>query len=424
MKDSASIDTSWGQARRLLGIRLDNMGDVLMTTPAIRALRSAVPGRSVDLWCSPSGAAIARMVPEIDRTLVARVPWMKVPDASDTDTRAMIDTLRDGRYDAAVIFTVYSQSPLPAALACHLAGIPLVLAHCRENPYHLLSEWVPEPEPGSHVRHEVQRQLDLVAHVGAPATNTRLSLAVPELDRARLHGKLAHLGIFDGEPWIVAHCGATAASRRYPAERYAEVLTHLGRRHGHVLLTGTPDEKDLVAGIAREAGGSAIDLAGALTLGELAALIEEADLLISNNSGPVHMAAALGTPVVVLYALTNPQHTPWEVPQRVLYHDVPCKYCYRSVCPQGHHACLAGVTSGEVIAAAESLLCATRKGGHDRDHDSSQPPDPNGDLDAGQDHDDAPVRCDGHGRGAEHPAPLVQMLDAALPGPPPRFLMP
>jgi ADP-heptose:LPS heptosyltransferase len=88
----------------------------------------------------------------------------------------------------------------------------------------------------------------------------------------------------------------------------------------------------------------------------MVALIADAALLISNNSGPVHMAAALGTPVVVLYALTNPQHTPWQVRQRVLYHDVPCKYCYRSVCPQGHHACLSAVTPGEVIAAAEALL--------------------------------------------------------------------
>ena len=78
-------------------------------------------------------------------------------------------------------------------------------------------------------------------------------------------------------------------------------------------------------------------------------------LLISNNTGPVHIAAAVGTPVVDLYALTNPQHTPWRVPNRVLFNDVPCKYCYRSICPMGHHACLRGVDADTVIDAALEL---------------------------------------------------------------------
>src|SRR5205823_14157314 len=90
-------------------------------------------------------------------------------------------------------------------------------------------------------------------------------------------------------------------------------------------------------------------------LAELAALISLAPVLIANNTGPVHVAAALGTPVVDLYALTNPQHTPWAVPNRVLNHDVPCKYCYKSVCPQGHHNCLRLVTPPAVAQAAREL---------------------------------------------------------------------
>src|SRR5690606_39098413 len=86
---------------------------------------------------------------------------------------------------------------------------------------------------------------------------------------------------------------------------------------------------------------------------------DAAALLVCNNSGPAHIAAALGVPVVDLYALTNPQHTPWQVPHRVLFHDVPCKYCYRSVCPQGHHACLAEVAPASVAAAARELLAGS-----------------------------------------------------------------
>jgi ADP-heptose:LPS heptosyltransferase len=97
-------------------------------------------------------------------------------------------------------------------------------------------------------------------------------------------------------------------------------------------------------------------LAGELDLGKLAALISLSPLLIANNTGPAHIAAAVGTPIVDLYALTNPQHTPWQVPNRVLYHMVPCLNCYQSVCPQGHHDCLAKVEPERVVEAVIELL--------------------------------------------------------------------
>jgi ADP-heptose:LPS heptosyltransferase len=97
-------------------------------------------------------------------------------------------------------------------------------------------------------------------------------------------------------------------------------------------------------------------LDGDLSLGELAALIEAAALLIANNSAPAHLAAAVGTPVIDLYALTNPQHAPWRAHARVLSHDVPCRWCLKSVCPEGHHQCLRGVDEAAVIDAAQTLL--------------------------------------------------------------------
>jgi ADP-heptose:LPS heptosyltransferase len=97
-------------------------------------------------------------------------------------------------------------------------------------------------------------------------------------------------------------------------------------------------------------------LAGRLSFEELAALIARAPLLVSNNTSAVHLASAVSTPVVDLYALTNPQHTPWRVPSRVLFEDVPCRFCYKSVCPEGHHRCLAGVPPEAVVAAVIDLL--------------------------------------------------------------------
>ena len=102
-----------------------------------------------------------------------------------------------------------------------------------------------------------------------------------------------------------------------------------------------------------------LSLVGQLDIAELIALLQAAPLLLSNNTGPVHLAAAVGTPVVDLYALTNVQHTPWQVPHRLLFHDVPCRVCYRSICPEGHHHCLELVTPDQVVAAILDLLAET-----------------------------------------------------------------
>src|SRR5262249_40601677 len=149
-------------------------------------------GRRLTLLTSRAGAAIASLVPEIDDVIVYEAPWMRAT-APRPDARrdwAMAELLGRRRFDAAVIFTVYSQSPLPAALLCRLAGIPRRLAHCRENPYQLLSDWIPEPEPRSVVRHEVRRHLDLVAAVGCQSTDERLSLRVPSGARRRVRALL------------------------------------------------------------------------------------------------------------------------------------------------------------------------------------------------------------------------------------------
>lgn len=378
---------AWQSARRILCVRLDNLGDVLMTTPALHALKQAVPGRHLSLLASGGGAAISPWLDDVDDTIAWEAPWMKgrmtgvgstgsgSPDIHSqgqgcADLR-LCERLRAGNYDAAVIFTVYSQSPLPAALLCHLAGIPLRLAHCRENPYGLLSHWIPETEPHGQVRHEARRQLDLVASTGAVSPDARMRLHVPDEARRKVDVLLHELGLRQGQPVVVMHPGATAASRRYPPSGFAQAAAELACTHdGLVLVTGGSGEADLTAEVCaladvpsrRSSSGQSLrlgqvrDLAGRLALPVFAALIERCDVLVSNNSGPVHIAAAVGTPVVDLYALTNPQHTPWQVPHRLLYHDVPCRYCYRSVCPQGHHDCLRKVAPESIVTAAHELL--------------------------------------------------------------------
>jgi lipopolysaccharide heptosyltransferase II len=347
----------WQDAAEVLCVRLDGAGDVLMTTPALRALREAKAGRRITLLASAAGAAAARQVPEIDEVIVFGAPWMKAPCASAHEELALVADLAARRFDAAVIFTVYSQSALPAAHLCYLAQVPLRLAHCRENPYHLLTDWRPDPEPQRLVRHEVRRQLDLVESVGCEPRDERLSFTPSIRARRRVGRLLAAARVDRDRPLVVAHPGASAPSRRYPADRFAVALDLLCEETGaEILLTGDAAEAELVAGILAAVRGPVHSLAGQLDLDELGALLARADVVISNNTGPAHIAAAVGTPVVDLYALTNPQHTPWHVQHRVLYHDVPCRYCYKSVCPLGHHDCLRAVEPAAVASAAVELL--------------------------------------------------------------------
>jgi lipopolysaccharide heptosyltransferase II len=352
------MSADWNQARRLLCVRLDSLGDVLMCTPAMRALREAHPERRLSLLTSPTAAPALPFIPELDDALVYEAPWMK--GSPDRDPQADLDfaaRLAEHNFDAAVIFNSYSQSPLPAALLCYLARIPLRLGYCHENPYQLLTDWLPDPEPDSVIRHEVRRQLDLAAHIGCHPSSTRMSFAVPEADLGTVRERLAGFGIDAERPWILLHAGASAPSRRYPVTHWAEAIRQLNRRLGcPMVLTGSADEVALVDAIREACGVAVHSLAGQLSLGELGAALKLANVVACNNTGPAHIAAAVGTPLVDLYAMTNPQHTPWQVRNRLLYHDVPCRFCMKSVCPQGHNECLTKIAPERVADAVCGLL--------------------------------------------------------------------
>jgi lipopolysaccharide heptosyltransferase II len=355
-------DRAWGTARNILAVRLDTIGDVLMTTPALRALRS-VENTRITLLTSSAGARVAALVPEIDHVVTYEAPWMKHTDPSDPAVDLLVAEDLAGRgFDAAVIFTVFSQSPLPAAMLCRLARIPRRAAHCRENPYHLLTEWIRETEPERGIRHEVRRQLDLVAALGRTTSDERLSLRVPDAARRRVRELLRREGLDTVDPWVAVHPGASAPARRYPAGGYADAASLLSHAGFRVVFTGTGSERPLIEPIRSAMDARSWSLAGRLDLADLAALIEAAPVLVTNNTGPAHVAAAVGTPVVDLYALTNPQHTPWRVPSRVLFEDVPCRNCFGSICREGHHRCLRGVAPPAVAAAAIELFERRRDG--------------------------------------------------------------
>jgi ADP-heptose:LPS heptosyltransferase len=354
----------WAQARRVLAVRLDNLGDVLMTTPALAAVRQTLPQVHLALLAAPSAAALRPHLSDVDEVIAFDAPWVKAgaqalaeagqpPGSAEL---ALVDRLRQARFDAAVIFTVCTQSALPAALLCRLAGIPLVLAHSRERAYGLLSHEVRDTDaiaPG--LRHEVRRQLDLVAHVGLHTADERLRLALRPQDHAAAHEALQAAGVDPAGAYVLLHPGASAASRRYPAEAFGAAADLLQREGLPVVLCAGPGEQALLQAVAAAVRGPRHVLPTLPGLGALAAVVAGAQVLVANNSGPVHVAAAVGTPVVDLYALTNPQHTPWQVPAAVLNRDVPCRNCLQSVCPQPGHPCLQGVPPAEVAAAVQAL---------------------------------------------------------------------
>ncbi len=348
----------WSDVQRVLCVRLDTMSGLLLTTPALRAIRQTFPGCRLAMLTSPSGAQTARLCPEIDAVFRYEALWTRCGSAErppDAEVQ-LIDQFRHWGFDAAVIFTRHGQDPLPAAMLCYLGTIPRRLAYSQENLCQLLTDPVPETEPAGPVRHEVQRQLDLVAAVGCHTDDQRLSLAVPEQVLVDVEGLLLKRGFQAGEPWVVIHPGATAPARRWPPESFAALARMLVRQHDcRVVFTGTEADRALVEGICAAMDAPAESLVGYLDVAHLAGLLALAPLLVSNNTAPVHLAAAVGTPVVDIYALTAPDRTPWAVPHRVVSRDVPCKYCFHSVCPQGHGNCLRQVTPEEVLSAVLDL---------------------------------------------------------------------
>jgi ADP-heptose:LPS heptosyltransferase len=353
------IDDHWAKARRILVVRLDNLGDVLLTTPAIHAITASLPDASVTLLASPSGAQAGRLNPDVADVIVHDAPWIdpwqELPHDPAREQR-LIATLRDHHFDAAVIFTSFRQSPLSAAYLCYLAGIPLRLAASIDGPGSLLTTRHRHPE---RMMHEVERGLSLVNAVGLTGGSDNLVLDVPET--ARGWGR-EWVSRHRRGPLVVVHPGCTMPARTYPWEQYAEVIDLLVAELGAtVAVTGSESERELVERIIDQLRPeSRIDVhpvAGELPFERFCALVEAADLTVTNNTGPMHLAAALQTPVVALFALTNPpeQWKPWRVAHRLLNHDVPCRICYSRICPVGHQ-CLRLVSPVTVLNAARDLL--------------------------------------------------------------------
>jgi ADP-heptose:LPS heptosyltransferase len=335
----AGPPVDWAALDRVLVVRLDNLGDVVLTGPLIRAVRAVLhPGARLDLLASPGGAAVAPLLPGVDEVLVTRAVWQDASAAMPQDPAReleLVDRLRG--YDAVVVSTSFSQSPWPAAYAAYLAGVPIRIGQSAEFGGSLLTHWV-LPPADDRTAHQVDRSLRLIAAAGVPSTSPALELLPPPVNPPA------------AGDYVLLAPGASAPSRRY---RHFARVTELLRAEGlRVLVVGPEKEAELVA----EVSGGIDGLAGTLDVPGLAAAVAGARLVVTNNSGCLHLADAYRVPSVVLFAGTETlgQYAPRAGEATVLSRPVSCSPCRSFTCPY-HQECL-DVDPEQVAAAVLARL--------------------------------------------------------------------
>ena len=345
----------WLVARNILAVRLDNIGDILMLGPALRAIKETSPAARLTLLASPAGATAAPLLPWIDEVMVWRTVWQdaggRIPFDPAREYR-LISLLAERNFDAALIFTSFSQTPHPAGYVCYLAGIPLRAGESKEFGGSTLTT---ELRGAPDEMHQVERNLRLIEHVGFVARERQLVVAIADEARSAVPLLLTSVGLDAQRPYILLHPGASAQARRYPVERFGVVADLLTRRGRAVLVTGTEREQALIEEL-RKVAPQVKCLVGGTTLPEYAALVERAALVVCNDTLPLHLADAVGTPEVVLFSGTD-YESQWEprlTPATLLRRDTPCHPCYLMECPIGQ-PCL-DIAPEEVVETIERML--------------------------------------------------------------------
>jgi ADP-heptose:LPS heptosyltransferase len=352
--------------RNVLAIRLDNIGDVLMLGPSLRAMRAAMPAARITLMTSRAGAQATPLLPWIDNVLVHRAAWQQLGEAGAPDVEEQLllaEALAEHDFDAAFIFTSFGQSPYPAAHVAYLAGIPVRVGQSAEWGGQMLTHLVrPLPDDA----HQVDRNLHLLESVGIDSSDRTLEMAVPLSARRDATRLLEEAGIGPGGYFVVAP-GASCAARRWPLPRFAQAASLLRERTGlPVVVAGSAKETADAEQLAR-AAGRGLSVAGRTSIASLAGVIRGASLLVCNDSAPMHLAEAAGTPMVVTFSGTElrSQFAPRTAPAIVLGRMTPCTPCHRFECDR-HLRCL-DITADEVARAGAALLR------HDRHHDIPEP---------------------------------------------------
>ena len=342
--------------RHVLVVRLDSMGDMLAAGPAIRAV--AAGSDRLTVLAGPEGAAAARLLPGVDEVLVWSCPWiLSPPPAVDAeDLRAITAELAGRRIDEAVLLTSFHQSALPTALLLRLAGVPRLSAVSEDYPGALLDVRLPPPGDAP----EPVRMLEIAAGAGfapVPGDDSRLAVHRPLPSVAELLAPVLEARSDLG--YLVVHPGTSAPARAYPAPLWQAAVTTLREDGWAVVVTGSAAERQLTADVSTADGDAPVlDLGGRLDLSQFAAVLAGAAVVVVANTGPAHLAAAVGTPVVSLFSPVVPavRWAPHGVPLVLLGDQhAPCRDTRSRLCPVAGHPCLSSVSSTDILSAVRSL---------------------------------------------------------------------
>jgi heptosyltransferase I len=338
---------------RILLLRLERIGDLLMVLDAIEDVRQAAPHARLDLVVGSWNAELARRIPGLHRVETLDAAWLA--RGGGRFLRGLLPAARGWRarrYDLALNFEpdIRSNFLLSAARAACTAGF----SSGGGGP--LLDVALPF-DPRAHTTANARRLVGAVLDV--PPRTAPARLALTEADRRRAMAVLTG----HGRPLIGMHVSSGRLVKQWPEERFADLARRLVTSHGAtIVLTGNTADRPLVATVAEAAGPHAVDVSGLLDLPALAAVLDGLDLLVTGDTGPMHLAAAVGTPVVAVFGPSDPvRYAPVDQVHRVVRLDLPCSPCNRIRRPParcaGHiPACLTGIDVARVHAAVAEAL--------------------------------------------------------------------
>jgi heptosyltransferase I len=333
--------------RHILLIKPSSLGDIVHAMPTCAAIHRAYPKARLTWLVKRQWAGLVERIDGVDRVWPVKSTlkgWL-----------SQVPALRTERFDLVVDL----QGLFRSAAIGWLGGSPLLVgfANGREGSPWFYSKRVPVPPSEMHA---VDRYLLVAKAVGAAESGVpEFRFRIPQTDYEEVDRLLSRSGVTPGTNWVAMNVSARWPTKRWPAASFAEVADRLRQEGcGAVVMVGGPDERVDVAVVSGMMKTPAIDLAGATTVGLLPALLSRASLLITNDSGPMHVAAAVGTPVVALFGPTSAARTgPYGVGHDVLTGKVPCSPCFSRTC---HNTlsleCLKMVSPQQVLAAARAQL--------------------------------------------------------------------
>jgi lipopolysaccharide heptosyltransferase I len=344
---------------KILIVKVSALGDVIHTLPALTILRRRYPEAQITWLAEPGAAELIRGHPALNRVILwPRGDWQRYGCSGKLvrlarSVRAFVRELRDTRYDLIIDF----QGSLKAALWVALARGPRKAGygpgmHHDEYSWLVHNERVPAV---SNEIHAVERNLLLLEGLGIPRLPLIYDLAVPPEADQEAGALLAAAGLSADTPFVAIHPRSRWRTKNWPPERFAHVAEGLHAHGLSVVWTGGPDDRADVDAICAALPGRAIRVDGQTPLKTLAAIFRRAQVVLSTDTGPIHIAVAVGTPVVGLFGPTSPASTgPYGEGHTVIRVDLACSPCFKKTCRTRQyekHACMLRLSVAEVIRA-------------------------------------------------------------------------